>query len=237
MSVPARAYLSIGEVLGKLRGDFPDVTISKIRFLESEGLIEPQRTPSGYRKFTTTDLDRLRYVLLAQRDQYLPLKVIKENLDALDRGLQPAQSSGGSPTPRLATVDGSLAPSAFVEQSDMRLSRDELLSSSEISEEQLVELESYGLIQIKGRHYDGDALTVAKVVSEIAAFGIEGRHLRAFKTAADREVGLVEQVITPLMRQKNPESKARAQEVSREIASLSVRLHAALVRSGLNRSR
>ena len=90
MSVPARAYLSIGEVLTKLRGDFADITISKIRFLESEGLIEPQRTPSGYRKFTTTDLERLRYVLLAQRDQYLPLKVIKENLDALDRGLQPA---------------------------------------------------------------------------------------------------------------------------------------------------
>ena len=237
MSVPARAYLSIGEVLGKLRSDFPDVTISKIRFLESEGLIEPQRTPSGYRKFTTTDLERLRYVLLAQRDQYLPLKVIKENLDALDRGLQPAQTAGAAPTPRLATVDGSLAPSAFIEQTELRLSRDELLSSSGISEDQLVELESYGLIQIKGRHYDGDALTVAKVVAEISAFGIEGRHLRAFKTAADREVGLVEQVITPLMRQKNPESKARAQEVSREITSLSVRLHAALVRSGLNRSR
>ena len=237
MSVPARAYLSIGEVLGKLRSDFPDVTISKIRFLESEGLIEPQRTPSGYRKFTTTDLERLRYVLLAQRDQYLPLKVINENLDALDRGLQPAQTAGAAPTPRLATVDGSLAPSAFIEQTELRLSRDELLSSSGISEDQLVELESYGLIQIKGRHYDGDALTVAKVVAEISAFGIEGRHLRAFKTAADREVGLVEQVITPLMRQKNPESKARAQEVSREIASLSVRLHAALVRSGLNRSR
>ena len=237
MSVPARAYLSIGEVLGKLRGDFPDVTISKIRFLESEGLIEPQRTPSGYRKFTTTDLERLRYVLLAQRDQYLPLKVIKENLDALDRGLQPAATPGATPVPRLAAVDGSLAPSAFAEQSEMRLSRDELLSNSGISEDQLVELETYGLIQIKGRHYDGDALTVAKVVAEISAFGIEGRHLRAFKTAADREVGLVEQVITPLLRQKSPESKARAQEVSREIASLSVRMHAALVRSGLNRAR
>jgi hypothetical protein len=175
--------------------------------------------------------------LLAQRDQYLPLKVIKENLDALDRGLQPAATPGATPVPRLATIDGSLAPSAFAEQSEMRLSRDELLSNSGISEDQLVELETYGLIQIKGRHYDGDALTVAKVVAEISAFGIEGRHLRAFKTAADREVGLVEQVITPLLRQKNPESKARAQEVSREIASLSVRMHAALVRSGLNRAR
>ncbi len=237
MSVPARAYLSIGEVLGKLRSEFPDVTISKIRVLESEGLIEPQRTPSGYRKFTTVDLERLRYVLLAQRDQYLPLKVIKDNLDALDRGLQPAPTPGSAPIARLAAVDGAISPNAFVEQSEMRLSREELLSSSGISEEQLAELEGYGLIEIKGRHYDGDALTVAKVVSEISAFGIEGRHLRAFKTAADREVGLVEQVITPLLRQKNPDSKARAQEVSREIASLSVRLHAALVRSGLNRAR
>jgi len=138
---------------------------------------------------------------------------------------------------RLATTDGALAPSAFLEQSEMRLSKEELLSNSGLTEDQLVELESYGLIEIKGRHYDGDALIVAKVVAEIAVFGIEGRHLRAFKTAADREVGLVEQVITPLLRQKNPESKARAQEVSREIASLSVRLHSALVRSGLNRAR
>ncbi|MEN9292521.1 MAG: hypothetical protein RL288_317, partial [Actinomycetota bacterium] len=128
MSVPARAYLSIGEVLGKLRSEFPDVTISKIRFLESEGLIEPQRTPSGYRKFTTADLERLRYVLLAQRDQYLPLKVIKDNLDALDRGLEPAPTPGGTPIARLASVDGAISPNAFVEQSEMRLSREELLS-------------------------------------------------------------------------------------------------------------
>lgn len=237
MSVPARAYLSIGEVLAKLRGDFADITISKIRFLESEGLIEPQRTPSGYRKFTSADLDRLRYVLMAQRDQYLPLKVIKDHLDALDRGLEPAADPKASPTPRLTAFDSSLNPSSFIEQSELRLSRDELLTNSGLKEEQLVELESYGLVQIRGRYYDGDALTVAKAVAELSAFGIEGRHLRAFKTAADREVGLVEQVITPLLRQKSAESKARAEEVSREIASLSVRLHAALVRAGLHRAR
>jgi DNA-binding transcriptional MerR regulator len=237
MSVPARAYLSIGEVLSKLRGDFPDITISKIRFLESEGLIEPQRTPSGYRKFTNVDLERLRYVLLAQRDQYLPLRVIKENLDALDRGLQPAQIAGGAPTPRLATIDGELAPASFGENSDLRLSRDELIKSSGITDEQLVELESYGLIAPRGRHYDGDALAIARVVTEMAGFGIEPRHLRSFKSAADREIGLIEQVITPLVRQKNSEAKARAEEVQREIASLSVRLHAALVRGGLHRLR
>lgn len=237
MSVPARAYLSIGEVLGKLRSDFPDITISKIRFLESEGLIEPQRTPSGYRKFTNSDLDRLRYVLLAQRDHYLPLRVIKENLDALDRGLEPAVTSGGTPVPRLATVDGELAPANFAESSEMRLSREELLKASGVSEEQLVELESYGLIAPRGRHYDGDALAIARAVTEMSGFGIEPRHLRSFKSAADREIGLIEQVITPLIRQKSSEAKARADEVQREIAALSVRLHAALVRGGLHRLR
>jgi DNA-binding transcriptional MerR regulator len=239
MGVPARAFLSIGEVLSKLRSDFPDITISKIRFLESEGLIEPQRTPSGYRKFTAVDLDRLRYVLLAQRDQYLPLRVIKENLDALDRGLQPAAVSGGvaGPRPTLATVEGEISPAAFADTSDMRLSRDELLKASAISDDQLMELESYGLITIRGRHYDGDALSVAKAVAEMAGFGIEPRHLRSFKSAADREIGLIEQVITPLNRQKSSDSKARAQEVQKEIASLSVRLHAALIRAGLNRPR
>jgi DNA-binding transcriptional MerR regulator len=240
MAVPARAYLSIGEVLNRLRGDFSDITISKIRFLESEGLIEPQRTPSGYRKFTTSDLDRLRYVLLAQRDQYLPLKVIKDNLDAIDRGLQPAQVGAVAtprPTMNIATIDGEMALSTFGEVSEMRLSRDELLKNSGLKEEQLVELEGFGLIAPRGRHYDGDALSVAKAVTEMGGFGIEPRHLRSFKSAADREIGLIEQVITPLTRQKNSDSKARAQEVQKEIASLSIRLHAALVRGGLNRVR
>lgn len=237
MSVPARAYLSIGEVLGKLRSSFPDVTISKIRFLESEGLIEPQRTPSGYRKFTLSDLERLRYVLLAQRDQYLPLKVIKDNLDALDRGLQPANRASGAPLVTLASNSSELSASQFVEQGEIKLTRDELLQASGLKDEQLVDLESFGLVQIKGRFYDSSALAVAKAVSEMATFGIESRHLRAFKTAADREVGLVEQIITPLLRQKNSESKARAEEVQRELASLSVRLHAALVRAGLQRLR
>jgi DNA-binding transcriptional MerR regulator len=238
VSVPARAYLSIGEVLSKLRADFPDITISKIRFLESEGLIEPQRTPSGYRKFTATDLDRLRYVLLLQRDQYLPLRVIKENLEALDRGLEPAANGGvASPRPALASVDGDSSPESFVHTSDMRLSREELLKASGLTDSQLVELESYGFVALRGRHYDSDALSVAKAVAEMAGFGIETRHLRSFKSAADREIGLIEQVITPINRQKSTDSKARAEEVQKQIASLSVRLHASLVRAGLNRPR
>ena len=237
MSVPVRAYLSIGEVLSRLRTEFSDITISKIRFLEAEGLIEPQRTPSGYRKFTTTDLDRLRFVLIAQRDQYLPLKVIKENLDAMDRGLSPAKSVGGIASPRLATNDGVLTSDQFARANDLRLTRTELLAASNLTNEQLTEIESYGLISIRGRHYDSDALSVAKAVAEISAFGIGARHLRAFKTAADREIGLVEQITTPLLRQKGSESKARAEEVERELASLSIRLHASLVRAGLHRAK
>jgi len=237
VSVPVRAYLSIGEVLSRLRTEFSDITISKIRFLEAEGLIEPQRTPSGYRKFTTTDLDRLRFVLIAQRDQYLPLKVIKENLDAMDRGLSPAKSVGGVASPRLATNDGVLTSDQFAVDNDLRLTRTELLAASNLTNEQLTEIESYGLISIRGRHYDSDGLSVAKAVAEISAFGIGARHLRAFKTAADREIGLVEQITTPLLRQKGSESKARAEEVERELASLSIRLHACLVRAGLHRAK
>lgn len=236
MAVPVRAYLSIGEVLSKLRLDFSDITISKIRFLESEGLIEPQRTPSGYRKFTNSDLERLRFVLLAQRDQYLPLRVIKENLDALDRGLIPASAIGGVATPRLATQNGEIADLASDEQ-DLRLTRNEILSAAAISDEQLTEIESYGLITIRGRHYDADALTIAKAIVSISAFGIGARHLRAFKTAADREIGLVEQVTTPIRSQKGSEAKAKADEVEKEIASLSIKLHASLVRAGLHRSK
>ena len=234
MSVPARAYLSIGEVLGRLRSDFPDVTISKIRFLESEGLIDPQRTPSGYRKFTALDLDRLRYVLLAQRDQYLPLKVIKENLEAMDRGLEPGNGVA-APAPKLIAKDGDITAAIFSEQQDLRLSREELLKASELADAQLTELETHGLVVQRGRYYDADALATAKTVAEMGAFGIEARHLRAFKTSADREIGLIEQVITPLQRQKSVEAKARAEEVQKEIAALSVKLHASLVRAGLNR--
>jgi DNA-binding transcriptional MerR regulator len=237
MAVPVRAYLSIGEVLSKLRSEFSDITISKIRFLESEGLIEPQRTPSGYRKFTNSDLERLRFVLLAQRDQYLPLRVIKENLDALDRGLTPAKVVGGVATPRLVSEDGSLVDSNYGEDQDLRLTRAELISASELTEDQLAELESYGLITIKGRHYDSDSLAIARAVVAMSAFGIGARHLRAFKTAADREIGLVEQVTTPIRSQKGSEAKAKADETERELASLSIKLHAALVRSGLHRSK
>jgi DNA-binding transcriptional MerR regulator len=238
-AAPARAYLSIGEVLGKLRPEFPDVTISKIRFLESEGLVEPQRTSSGYRKFGHDEIQRLRYVLAAQRDRYLPLKVIREHLDAMDRGLEPPAGPGAAPRVPMTVVNDSdgfpTAESFSRDGSDLRLSREELIDAAGIDAAQLTQLESYGLIGTRAgsSHYDGNALVVAKTVAEMSGFGLEPRHLRAFKSAADREVGLVEQVVAPMHNQRNPDAKARAEEVVRELSALSVRLHAALVKAGL----
>jgi DNA-binding transcriptional MerR regulator len=236
--VPARAFLSIGEVLGQLRPEFPDITISKIRFLESEGLIHPERTPSGYRKFSRDDVARLRFVLAQQRDNYLPLRVIKDHLDAIDRGLEPPARTGAGPrVPRaLVAAEGLPGPEEFLrEPADIRLSRQELLTAAGLDPEQLDQLEQYGLLAARGKggHYDGDALVVARTVADMARFGIEPRHLRAYRTAADREIGLFEQVVTPLIRQRNPEARARAEETVRELAALSVRLHAALVKAGL----
>ena len=239
-ALPARAYMSIGEVLATLRTDFPDVTISKIRFLESEGLVEPQRTASGYRKFRHEDVDRLRYVLSAQRDRYLPLRVIKDHLDAIDRGLEPpAQHVGGPRAPRaVLDSDGFPEAEAFArETSDLRLSRSELCEAAEIEEPLLRELEGFGLLgpRAGAAHYDGDALLVAKTAGELARFGVEPRHLRASKAAAEREAGLVEQVITPLLRQRGSDSQARAEEATRELGALSVRLHAVLIKIALRR--
>jgi DNA-binding transcriptional MerR regulator len=236
--MPSRAFMNIGEVLGHLRTDFPDITISKIRFLEAEGLVEPERTSSGYRKFSREDLARLRYVLSAQRDHYLPLRVIKEHLDAIDRGLEPpALGPNGPRVPRaLVAAEGLPSPESFLpDVSEIRLSRAELLEAAGLEPEQLDQLEQYGLVAPRsgGTHFDGDALVVAKTVAEMSRFGIEARHLRPFKAAADREIGLVEQVVTPLVRQRNPEARARADEVARELAALSIKLHSTLVRAGL----
>ena len=229
--------MNIGEVLDRLRPEFPTVTIPKIRFLEDKGLIKPERTPAGYRKFSAADVERLRYVLRMQRDHYLPLKVIGEHLAALDRGLDPPPIEPAVPTvPTVAlAADGLPSPEAFRRRDDLRLSRRELVKIAGISEEQLDQLEQYALISPRSGtgHYDTDALVIATTARELADFGFEPRHLRAFKTAADREVGLVEQVVAPLRRGRDAAARARAEEAVSEIAALSVRLHATLVKSRL----
>jgi DNA-binding transcriptional MerR regulator len=231
---PARGTLSIGDVLEQLVVDFPEVTISKIRFLEDQGLVQPDRTPSGYRKFAASDVARLRYVLSQQRDHYLPLRVIKEQLDAIDRSPAGLSSNGAPRRAHLELTDAVGGPENFsTSATTMRLSTEELLNTAGLRPEQLRELEQFGLISKKpGGFYDDDALAVAKVVAQLAGFGIEARHLRAFKTAAEREVGLFEQITGPMLKQR-ADGRSRAEEAVRELASLSVQLHTALVQIGL----
>jgi DNA-binding transcriptional MerR regulator len=232
-----RVRLNIGEVLDLLRSDFPGVTIPKIRFLEDKGLVKPERTAAGYRKFSSEDVDRLRYVLRMQRDHYLPLRVIGDHLDAIDRGLEPPPIEPVVPTvPTVAlAADGLPSAESFSRRDQLRLSRKELLKIAEISDDLLTQLEQFGLVSARTgtSHYDTDALVIATTARELAEFGLEPRHLRAFKTAADREVGLVEQVMAPQMRGRDASERGRAEEAVSELAALSVRLHATLVKSGL----
>ncbi|MFD8745596.1 MerR family transcriptional regulator [Streptomyces sp. NPDC059616] len=221
--------MSIGTVLLRLRDEFPEVTISKIRFLEAEGLVEPQRTPSGYRKFRGADVERLAQVLRMQRDHYLPLKVIREHLDA--RGEQAALPSGGGPRDLTAGGWGAEPGRATA----ARIGRAELLAAAEATESDLDEWESYGLVVPTAEGgYDAEMVTVAKLVADLGRFGLEPRHLRAMRAAADREVGLIEQVVAPLRRHRNPQTRAHAEATAKELAELSVRLHSALVQSALH---
>ena len=237
MSGSAGALLSIGAVLSRLRDEFPEVTISKIRFLEAEGLVEPQRTPSGYRKFSAADVERLAYVLRVQRDHYLPLRVIREHLDARDRAEDGGSGAGRGraalpgPGEPWEALDGSVEPEP---PADLRIGREELLAATGADEDALAEWESYGLVESGGDGgYDAEVVNVARLIVDLGRFGLEPRHLRAVKAAADREAGLVEQVVAPLRRHRNPQTRLHAEATARELAELSIRLHAALVQSAL----
>jgi DNA-binding transcriptional MerR regulator len=229
---------TIGEVLALLRADFPEISIPKIRFLEEKGLVKPERTPSGYRKFSGGDVERLRYVLRMQRDHYLPLKVIGEHLEAMDRGLEPPEIEATVPTvPQVAlAADGMPSAESFLRRDGLRLSRKELLKIAEVTEPLLAELEEFGLVAAsRTGHYDTDDLVIVQTARDLADYGLGPRHLRGLKAAADREVGLVEQVVAPLRRTSDPTARARVEETAGELAALSVRLHATLVKAGLRR--
>jgi DNA-binding transcriptional MerR regulator len=258
--VTERPYLSIGEVLGLLLEEFPDVTISKIRFLESQGLIEPERTPSGYRKFYDDDVSRLRFILREQREHYLPLKVIKGRLDDSDTPQSPPDpprgvgnvtqgverpnstnhpSVAGMPIQPVAPVaavstQGALARDVTdaLERPQL-LSREELVALTGVDDTTLEELEQYGLISSRRiaqqPRYDSTACDVAELATRFARLGIEVRHLRAWRVSADREVGLFEQRVSPLLRQRNPQAKVDVAALLEELVALSTRLHTALV--------
>ena len=279
-----RAYLSIGEVLSLLQAEFPDVTISKIRFLESQGLLDPERTPSGYRKFYDADVDRLRWILRQQRENFLPLKVIKGRLlgeqengfdddgeeavmptlgaAAVEAPAPPAApgeptqtAASGEPTQTAAPSSGAGVPAEVPAKSPPEpppssgaaalspglsgasFTLEELASAGGLSVQGVKELERAGFIT--GRpmadvvYYDEECLIVARLVAGFAHFGIEPRHLRIYKNAAERESGLFQQVIVPLLKQRNPDARRRAMDAIGELSELGERLRAAMLRQAL----
>ena len=225
--------LTIGEVLNQVRSEFDDISISKIRFLEAEGLIVPSRTKSGYRKFSSADVDKLRYILRMQRDHYLPLKVIKEHIEAIDRGLKPEIDEIEKPKVPSALVD---LNQLGIKKSNIRVTREELIANTSITDQDLKESEDYGLIKVLAdkRHYDDIAVKTARVIAALSGFGLEPRHLKFLKSGSDRESSLIKQVASPMSRSKRPDAGEQALEMMREISNLTNQLHFILVSSTLD---
>lgn len=265
MDVAERGYLSIGEVLALLKEEFPDITISKIRFLESQGLLDPERTPSGYRKFYDDDVERLRWILRQQREHFLPLKVIKGRLHTGGEGegegdeaaaagdpteVDPGATEAGAPHEAPHTDVAALiepppgatpvraapatAPLLAAAPSGASLTLDELCAASDLTAADITELERFGLLA--GRpvagvvYYDEDALLVARLAAQFRRFGVQARHLRMYRTAAEREAGFAEQVVLPLLKQRNPEARRQAVETLEELARLGQTLRGAMLR-------
>ncbi|MDP9403111.1 MAG: MerR family transcriptional regulator [Actinomycetota bacterium] len=264
-----RSHVSIGEVLSLLKEEFPDVTISKIRFLESQGLLDPERTPSGYRKFYDADVERLRWILRQQREHFLPLKVIKGRLvgepgdeilgpepggerpSSSSAASRPSPSSSSSPSPSptgtapAATAEAKRpppprpGPDALLSPgpTGVNLTMEELSSATGLPYDRLRELERFGFIAGRAvagsTYFDEESLVIANLAAGFARFGIEARHLRTYKNAAEREAGLLEQVVTPLLKQRNPESRSQAVESLAELSQLGQNLRAALLRQAV----
>lgn len=242
-----RPYMSIGEVLNVLKEEFPDVTVSKIRFLESEGLVHPERTPSGYRKFSAMDVERLRFVLRQQRDHFLPLKVIRERLAeweaAGDHGGQlnfdqaPADQAAAeeSPAPEQAPLlaPDPLTPSRTIAMG-LSMSREEFVRATGLSDREIKDLRTYGLLDgDEADRYDETDLEVAKLARDLFKLGLEPRHLRMFRSTVDRWATLAEQMVLPLVKQRNPEARRAASETVRELVRVGNKLTQTLLREAL----
>jgi DNA-binding transcriptional MerR regulator len=228
--VATRNYMSIGEVLVTLKTEFPDITISKIRFLEGEGLIDPERTPSGYRKFREEELQRLRSILRMQRDEYLPLKVIRERLEHGE------DADGEAPArPPVAVAEDEVA----TPPNGLQMSIEELSAATGVDRERIRELEEFGLVCSHGangtRYYDGDDFVVLSIVRDLFKYGIEARHLTMYRHFAEREANFFESIVMPMLRQRNPEARRAASENLIQMAALSKKLKQALLRVNLRR--
>jgi DNA-binding transcriptional MerR regulator len=231
----SRDYMSIGEVLDSVRDEFPDVSISKIRFLEAEGLLSPTRTESGYRKFYEEDVSRLRYILTLQRDHFLPLKVIK---DRLVNGEPNGAGHVPAPLTLVRSEPASEAPGDSVgaapDLTGVQMNREELCRAARITEEQLRGLEEFGILESNqsGAYDDGDLL-IAKAASGFLEHGLEPRHLKMYRQFAEREVNLFEQLTNPMTRQRAPGAQDQASQSIRELANLARQIREGTMRAAL----
>jgi DNA-binding transcriptional MerR regulator len=232
-----RNYRSIGEVLVNVKTEFPDITISKIRFLESEGLITPERTPSGYRKFYAEDVERLKSILRLQRDEYLPLKVIKERLLQADNGEE-------EPVPTLEQAAAGVEPGGggggeelAEAPTGLQMSLEEMSAATGVDRDRIKELETFGIVCSHGpeggRYYDGDDYVTLSIVKDFLRFGIEPRHLTMYKHFADRESAFFEALVAPTLRQKNPDARRAATQTLGELTATSRKFKQALLRNAL----
>lgn len=230
-----RNYQSIGEVLVSVKTEFPDITISKIRFLEAEGLIEPERTPSGYRKFYSDDVERLKSILRMQRDEYLPLKVIKERLVHQDAGAEDVELSadGEVGTDEAASLVEEIAEAP----TGLQMSLEEMSTATGIERDRIKELEAFGIISSHGpegaRYYDGDDFVILSIVKDFFRYGIEARHLTMYKHFADRESSFFDQIVAPTLRQKNPDARRSAAQTLANLSATSRKFKQALLRTNL----
>ncbi len=229
------ALFSIGEVLSRLREEFPDVSISKIRFLEANSLVAPERSPSGYRKFSVHDIERLRYVLRMQRDHFLPLKVIRENLDAMDRGLEAPTVEVTKPVPP-RVLESTETLDRLATSTSVRLTESELIEHAGASETLVSHLKDFGLISHDGAgFFDGTDLGIVRAAVSLGNFGLEPRHLKTVLSSASREIDLFTPLVTAARSGKNGASKAQAEELTLQIANAILQLHELLIRSLIER--
>ncbi|WP_314537336.1 MerR family transcriptional regulator [uncultured Corynebacterium sp.] len=219
--------MSIGEVLKLLTPDFPDITLSKIRYLESEGLVFPQRTSSGYRKYVNADVERLHYVLTTQKKTYMPLKQIKKQLDAMD-------SCSVIPITKAATAQTIISPEEFRKPAITRLSDVEIAEKAGVELQFVIDLANVGIIgPDQSGFFTADDIQVVSTASALSEFGIDARHLKSVKNAASRQADLISQVVTPLVRSNKDGAREQAEEMSRQMSALVVSLHAILVKNEL----
>jgi DNA-binding transcriptional MerR regulator len=232
-----RNYQSIGEVLVAVKTEFPDITISKIRFLEAEGLIEPERTPSGYRKFYVDDVDRLKSILRMQRDEYLPLKVIKERLLKQDVEGEADEGEGGAEGGAEGEAEVDADEGLAEAPTGLQMSIEEMSAATGVERERIKELESFGIVCSHGpdgaRYYDGDDYIVLSIVKDFFRFGIEPRHLTMYKHFADREAKFFEDLVAPRLRQKNPDARRLAAETLADLSVTSRKFKQALLRTNM----